>query len=332
MELRMDYFMNRFSVILGRKAEEYERCPYCPGNEEISGPADLVLVSKKGALTKKSDEDGEYVRDWSTRAFRRRNPISDPNPPQTYSDYPHYMEPSYGYHYVVVATPKHAVGFHEMELEQWENALMAVQSMVKWLYGKKGVSYVGVFANYGRKLGVEHAHFDLVTFPRIPPRIEEEVKAIQRYRKESGRCLMCKVLSIEGDGPRQVLTTGYFVAFCPWAPMFGWEFWIAPKRHEVSFVKISQKELRDLGLMLRSTLGGFVKASGFDSYTMVFHIPSEKKSTAQFHWHIEVYPAEMEPPTGKGLGIFVSQTPPERVARVLSKHSRKELSRLLKVD
>lgn len=331
MELRMDYFMNRFSVILGKKIKEYKKCPYCPGNEKMTGPADLVLVSRRGVLTKKSDEEGEYIKDWSVRAFRCRNPISDPSPPQTYSDYPHYMEPSYGYHYVVVATPKHGEGFHGMPLEQWENVLTAVQSMIKWLYGKKGVSYVSMFANYSGG-GSGHAHLNLVTFPRIPPRIEEEAKAIQRYRKESGRCLMCKVLSVEGDGPRQILTTGYFVAFCPWAPTYQGEFWIAPRRHEVSFVKMSQKELRDLGLMLRSTLGGFVRATGSDSYTIVFHVPSEKKSTAQFHWHIEVYSSGVESPMGKGLGIFVNQIPPERTARLLSKYSRKELSSLLGVD
>ena len=42
---------------------------------------------------------------------------------------------------------------------------------------------------------------------------------------------MSQTVSEETGGPRQVLQTEGFIAFCPWAPSYPYEFWIAPKKH-----------------------------------------------------------------------------------------------------
>ena len=70
---------------------------------------------------------------------------------------------------------------------------------------------------------------------------------------------MCQTLNEEIGGPRQVLQTEGFIAYCPWAPSYPYEFWISPKKHSTSFSKITQKEINDLSLILRATLGGLTK-------------------------------------------------------------------------
>ena len=99
---------------------------------------------------------------------------------------------------------------------------------------------------------------------------------------------MCQTINTEMGGPRQVLQTEGFVAFCPWAPSHPFEFWISPKKHSTVFSKISQKEINDLSLILRATLGGLSKHIKDLSYNLVFHLSPEKKNSRQIHWHIEV--------------------------------------------
>ena len=64
-KVRKDYFSESFVLFTNEKLEKIKKlkkvvkkkdCPYCPGNEHITGPADLVLISKEGALAKLVDD------------------------------------------------------------------------------------------------------------------------------------------------------------------------------------------------------------------------------------------------------------------------------------
>ncbi len=140
----------------------------------MTPPADLVLVKMGETLVKQTDAEGELVTGWVVRAFPSKHPIVTPNAPASYGEYPHYSEPAVGYHYVVVATPKHDQPFSQMDIEQWTNVLATVQDKVRWLYAQRGVSYVVTFINHGKGSGetIEHAHLQIVTVPRLPPHLE----------------------------------------------------------------------------------------------------------------------------------------------------------------
>lgn len=342
-ELRRDYFTDRMTIISPermKRPREFKsaakegggECDFCPGNEERTPPADLVLVEREGSLLKLSDSEGEIIRNWRVRVFPNKYPAVSLSDLGSYSDHPLYSEPAYGYHYVVVATPNHDEAFSEMSVEQWSNVLTIVQDKVRWLYGKKRVSYVSVFINYGRGAGatLSHPHLQLVTLPRLPPIIEHEAQAVHRSMSELGVCPMCSVINMEMNGPRQILATEFFLAFCPWAPRHSYEYWIFPKKHQVSFLRVSQKEIRDLAVILRSTLGGLADALNDPPFNLVFHTSSEKKTTRQIHWHIEVYPQlEMWAGLERGSGVYVVQAPPEQAAEVLGAAARKELAEVV---
>ncbi len=300
----------------------------------MTPPSDLALVKMGNALVKQSDSEGDTIKGWVVRAFLNKNPVVSPNAPASYGEYPHYSEPAIGYHYIVVATPKHDDTFPKIDIEQWTNILATVQDKVRWLYAQRGVSYVLTFINSGKDSGatLEHPHLQIVTIPRLPPVVESEAVTVQNSLNELGVCPMCQVVASESGGPRQIISTDFYIAFAPWVSSHSYEFWIYPKKHQTSILKLSQKELRDLALLLRSTLGGMSKVLGDQGFNLVIHSSSEKKTTKQIHWHIEVYPrvsqwAGLE----LGAGVFVNEVSPEAAAERLGAASRKELAQMVGV-
>ena len=336
-DMRKDYVLEREVIVhpTVKKNTKTKKCPYCPGNESMTNPSLLSLVAKDGMLQRLQDSEDFFVTDWSVRVFESKEPAVSTSTPNTYSDRPLYSEPAYGYHYVVVASPNHKDSLSTINVEQWSNVLVVVQDRLRWLYTQKGVTYVSIFVNHGTESGtdIQHSHINMISFSTLPPVIEEEAEASHRILNEKGVCPMCQAKDVELAGPRQILQTEGFVAFCPWAPSYPSEFWICPKKHVTSFSKITQKEINDVSLILRSTLGGLTKAVKDVSFNLAFHLSPEKKNSKQIHWHIEVYPI-----TGnwsgleRGYGVFLNTLSPEKAAEILGAACRKELASLVGID
>ncbi|HJY15130.1 MAG TPA: DUF4921 family protein, partial [Nitrososphaeraceae archaeon] len=252
-----------------------------------------------------------------------------------YTDKPLYSEPAYGYHQILVATPNHSDSFSKISVEQWCNVLLVLQDRIRWLYSQKKVTYVSVYINNGNKCGtkIDHPHIDIVTFSEVPPFIESKALLSHRYVNENGNCPSCIAISTELDGPRQILATDNFIAFCPWASIYPYEFAIYPKKHSTTLTKISQKEIFDLAMILRSTLGGMSQVLNNPSFNLIFQLSPEKKNSRQFHWHIEIYP-HINDLTGleKGFGVFVNSILPETAAMKLGAAARKEIAKIVGVE
>jgi UDPglucose--hexose-1-phosphate uridylyltransferase len=347
-ELRKDYFTRKLVLVSaerGNRPIEFKpppnlpridksMCPFCPGNEEMTPPADLVLVSNENTLLKLSDSDVERIHEWSVRYFPNSFPAVTPEATTEFSDYPLQAEPALGYHHVMVVTPDHSATLSSIPMEQWSDVLATLQDRVRWLYSKKTVGYVSVFVNNGYEAGasISHPHLQTITLSKLPPMIEEEAESVHDSMAEFGVCPMCKVVNLEANGPRHVLSTDNFVAFAPWASSHAYEFWIFPKRHETSFLKVSQKEIQDLATMLKCTLGGLDTVLRNPSYNIAFHISSEKKTTKQIHWHIEVYPQVIKwAGLEQGSGVFVNPIAPEVAAQQLGASARRQISTLIGV-
>ena len=333
-DMRKDYVSERFMIISKKedKVVDPKKSPYAPGNESMTNPSVLSLVAKDGMLQRLQDNEDEYVEGWSIRVFESKNPIVSIDTENSYSDRPHYSEPAYGYHYIVVASPKEKDTLATIDSEQWSNVLVVVQDRLRWLYAQKGVTYVSIYADQGELAGSKnpHPHLNLLTFSTIPPIIDEEAEASHKILNEKGVCPMCQTINEETGGIRQVLQTEGFIAFCPWATSYPYEFWISPKKHTTSFSKITQKEINDLSLILRATLGGLSKTIKDVSYNLVFHLSPEKKNSRQIHWHVEIYPITKSwSGLERGYGIFLNDISPEQAAEKLGAACRKELANLV---
>lgn len=333
-EMRKDYVLERYMIISPHNGKNLtsKKSPYAPGNESHTNPSILSLVAKDGMLQRLQDSEDNYVKNWSIRVFESKNPAVSIKTANTYSDKPHYSEPAYGYHYIVVASPKPTDTFATIDTEQWSNILVVIQDRLRWLYTQKGVTYVAIYANHGKEAGSDttHPHLHVVTFSTIPPVIEAEAEASHKILNEKGVCALCQTVTAETGGPRQILQTEGFIAFCPWAPSYPYEFWICPKKHTTSFSKITQKEINDLSLILRATLGGLTNGLKNVSFNFVFHLSPEKKNSRQIHWHIEVYPiTDAWSGLERGYGIFLNKTSPEKAAEKLGAACRKSLANLV---
>jgi len=335
--MRKDTMVDRFVIVNPESGKMFEtkKNPFKPGSESMTNPSVLSLVAKDGMLQRLQDTEDDYVKDWAVRVFESKSPAVSIDTDDSYSDYPLYSEPSYGYHYIIVASPDTKSTLSTIDIEQWSNVLVVVQDRLRWLYTQKGVSYVAVYADQGIDAGtvVDHPHLNMMSFSSIPPVIEAEANSSHRILNEKGVYPMSQLVDMESGGPRQILQTEGFIALCPWAPSHPYEFWICPKKHTTSFSKISQKEINDLALILRATLGGLSKSMKDVSYNFAFHLSPEKKNSKQIHWHIEIYPITT-PWSGleKGYGVFYSDVTPEQAAELLGTASRKELSRLVGIE
>ena len=334
-KVRKDYFSESFVLFTNEKPDKIKKlkkvvkkkdCPYCPGNEHITGPADLVLISKEGTLAKLADEDESFVKDWTVRAFLNKDAIVSPDEERIFSDYPQYSEPAIGYHYVVVLSQKHTIDVSEIGSEQWTNILTTVQDKSRWLYSQKHVSYVAVYMNHGVEAGaeIERPHLQIVSLPTVPPVIEAEAKFMKKPLREKGICPMCVIVKEEESSKRIIGKTENFVMFAPWASKHPYEYWIFPRQHEVSFVKFTQKGISELSEIIHKSIESLTKTLGIVAFNLVVHSSPEKKTSKQIHWHIEIYP-RLETKTGLEISsnIQVNKILPEEAAKKLAKNFQK---------
>ena len=175
-DLRKDYVLDKFVVMheASQAASEDRhsnggggKMPILPGNESMTEPATLALVVKEGMLQRLSDSEDSIIDDWSVRVFQSEKPLVVTGSATSYSDKPLYtLEPAYGYHQIVVASPEHNQSLSHISVEQWGNVLVVIQDRVRWLYTQKGVTYVSIYVNSGASAGaqVTHPHLNIVTF------------------------------------------------------------------------------------------------------------------------------------------------------------------------
>ena len=339
-DLRRDSLSRRIAIMAGpRPAGSVpppgagpESSPLAPGGESRTGPSHLSLVVRDGMLQRRQDIDGEFVKDWAVRAFESLCPVVRTGADDTYSDPPLHSEPAYGHHLTVATVPNPSELASAASVEQWTNILIVVQDCIRWLYSQKGVSYVALYIDHGAEAGSPdpYPHAEIVSLPTMPPVIDEEIRACQRIAGEKGTCPMCDMLEPDAVGMRDVLKTSLFAAFCPWAPSHPYEFWICPKKHMTSFAKMTQKEIGDLALMMRATLGGMSRALKGPAYSIAFHLSSERTVGRQIHWHVEVYPVtERRDGLARGYGVHTHRISPEAAADALGAACRREMAELV---
>lgn len=304
-ELRRDYFTERLTLTSNDRGsrgtdipediQESGRCFVCDriGNQKNKPALPLIIEHPDNlAVSSKSEEDGSS-------------------------------------HVSIIASLIHNSSFQNLSVEDIVKMLTSAQENMKLQYSKKD-SFVIMLSRYGNTAGaIMHPSLEIFTIPEVPSIVAEEMASVERSVQDLGICPMCRVIGVEQGGPRQLISTEHFIAFAPWAPTSSYEFWVYPKLHDASFLKMSSKALNDLALILRSTLGGMQRELGRIRFNMVFHTINDKKSS-EYHWHIEVHPLlNMWGSIEKGLGVFVNDIAPEMTGEVLGRASRKELAELV---
>lgn len=235
MELRKDYFLNRFVIVAPNRGKR---------------PSDVVnTVSQNVSLdvfgASSDDEIGRLMRDgsWSVRWLKNKFPAVVPIVQTEAMPQSRFFSssPAFGFHEVIVESPNRDVQLAELSFQALEDVLSVYARRIVELEQKEGVRYVSLFKNHGFQAGssIVHSHAQALALGFVPPEVQEKLDASGRFL----RCPYCAVLEEEKGSARIVLENDDFVVFCPFASRFNYEVWVWPKMHVSRVEKLNMSSL-----------------------------------------------------------------------------------------
>ncbi len=337
-EVRKDYLLDRWVVIAterGRRPTDFAKkereqaktgvCPMCPGNEHMTPPAVLLYLKSGKGIRKAKDKNDFRYKNWLIRCVSNLYPAFAP--PKEKLTKRQIMKSSdlavaVGHHEVLIESPNHDAHPADAKIPQLIHVINAYIDRLRALSAKPYVQYVSIFRNHGLEAGasLSHAHSQIIATPFIPKIVEDELKASKKFWKQRKKCFFCDVMEKELDGPRLILENSRFVVFAPYASVHPLEFWIIPKRHDVTLLGLSQAEVETFAKTLKMCLKGLKQLVNDPPYNYGFHLAINMDAHDYYHWHLEVYPklaiwAGFE----KNTGIYINTMTPEVAAESMRK-------------
>jgi UDPglucose--hexose-1-phosphate uridylyltransferase len=337
-EVRKDYLLDRWVVIAterGRRPTDFAKqerqkaktgvCPMCPGNENMTPPANLVYVKSGKGRRKVKDKDGLRHKNWLIRCVPNLFPAFAP--PKEKMSAKHIwksndLAAAVGHHEVLIESPNHDEDPADARIPQLVHVVNGYVDRLRELSAKPYVKYVSIFRNHGLEAGasLSHAHSQIIATPFVPKIVNDEIEASRRLWKQKRKCVFCDIIEKEQKGPRLILENSQFVVFAPYASVNPSEFWILPKEHETSMLELAQKEVKTLAETLKACLAGLKRLVNDPPYNYGFHLTLDKDAYDYYHWHLEVYPrlaiwAGFE----KSTGMYINTVTPETAAESLRK-------------
>ncbi len=288
--------------------EYQDDCPFCPGREN-SNPQETFRISR-GAR-------------WQVRVIPNKFPaLSSEGSRHRKTENVYRSMPGFGVHEVIVEHPRHNLSIALLSVEDVADILKSYRQRYQEIRKDPRIETIILFKNHGESAGtsLEHPHSQLVATPIVPIQIRERVNEAIRYFDDTGECVFCRTLHTElFVKERIVFETPHFVAFFPYASLSPFHFWIFPRRHMSSFDKISDAEIQDLALNLRTVLAKLYYGLNDADYNYVIRsIPTAEQETAYFHWYISIVPKVTRTAGFEiGSGMFVNTALPEQSAKFL---------------
>jgi len=287
LELRKDYFLNRWVIISTERAKrpkdfrkETEQvvskkdCPFCPGNENKT-PPEIDRVEKNG--------------EWVFRAFSNKFPaVKQEGKPEIVEEDTIFTHGNaFGSHEVVVETPNHEEMFWDLSEERIFELLKVLKVRLNTLKAIPGIQQVILFKNHGKEAGtsIEHEHLQLIAYNKTAASIQKEVHAANAFKRKHGKCPYCEIIEIEKKGPRRIKENNSFFALAPYASRFAFEAMLLPKEHRNNLADLSEAELNDLASCLKKVVGKLGELNA--PYNLYFH---ESPKGKKLHFHVKVTP------------------------------------------
>jgi UDPglucose--hexose-1-phosphate uridylyltransferase len=296
-------------------AEYIEDCYLCPGNLRISG-------------ARNPHYEGVYVFDNDHPCVGADAPRQLSTPPGIYQN-----RPAQGIARVICYSPKHNLSLAELEPEEIENLIAAWQTEYIELGNRQDINHVLMFENRGETVGVSnpHPHGQIYATNFVFKTIENEAEACHRYFGETGRLLFEDIIQTEQqDGRRIIYENETAIAFIPYFARYAYEVYVAPKQSHPSISELSDLEVNDFALALKTVLVKFDNLWQMPfPYVMPLHqAPTNGADYRSFHFHIEFHPPLRKPNLLKylagpeiGGGNFLSDTAPEEKAAEVRQQS-----------
>lgn len=282
-------------------------CPFCPGAPEVGPSADwkvLAIPNKFPSLghpDETASSDGALMK----------------------------MRPGIGRCEVVIYTPSHETLLSSLELSLIEKIVEKWTERFRELGNLDEISYVLIFENKGRFIGVslDHPHCQIYAFPFIPPVIERELKNAKEYGEAEGSCIFCDQINRElEEKARIVIENEEFLCFMPFYATWPYGTHIYPKKHVQSLLEFTPSMNTAFASIIKQVLAKYDKLFGEKlAYEMILHqAPTDGNEYLYYHFHVEIYVQNRGKDKMKylggceqGGGVFVNPALPEETAKEL---------------
>jgi UDPglucose--hexose-1-phosphate uridylyltransferase len=294
--------------VIKRQPDFLDTCPFCTGNEAKSDQEQYRIHDGQGwkvrsVLNKfsKLSVEGERKR-WNTDLKKNVNGV--------------------GIHEMIVESPVHSHSTATMPVEQLREVIRAYRERFVAIYSDPRVEHVIVFKNFGVTAGtaIEHSLSQIVGIPITPLAVRNRVEGAMRFYDETGECLICRTIQDElADGARVLVNTEHFMSCIPYAALSPFHTWIFPKRHSGSISGLTQEEMADFALNLRTTMAKISYGLGQPDYNYVIRSGNPAHERSEFiHWYMSIVP-RVATASGfeLGSGIYINPVAPEKSAEFL---------------
>ncbi len=254
-------------------------CPFCPGNE---------------AETEETTWQDPPTGPWQVRVVPNRYPVLR----ATGLDVPAvgggHVRPGAGLHEVIVEGRAHEADLVSYHAELLERVFRAYRERVGTFEDVDGIRHVSLFRNRGRRAGSSqpHPHAQVVGATVLGPEVQRRWERAREHERREGRTLLATVMGRElRVGDRIVEATESSVAFCPFAPAFPYETWVAPRSATGSLAGLSDEGLSDVAALVQRTVRRALRASGRQAYNLIFRLPpAQARHDAAAFWYVEILP------------------------------------------
>jgi UDPglucose--hexose-1-phosphate uridylyltransferase len=292
-----------------RNLPDYVRtCPFCLGNEDKT-PSEVFRIP---------EDDG-----WKVRVVPNKFPaLSRDAERMRINDGFRHVISGFGVHDVIIETPLHNMTTALLPVEHVAWVINTYKRRFIELYSDKRIGHVIIFKNQGEGAGtsLQHPHSQIIGTPVTPFLVRARIEEAIRFFDITGECLICKTLEEEKkDEKRIVHETEHFIAFIPFAALSAFHMWIFPKRHSASFSDITEAEIHDLALNLKTVLAKLYYGLNNPDYNYAIRSNRPKDARSEYtHWYLSIVP-RISTAAGfeLGSGIYINSALPEQSAKYL---------------
>ena len=284
-------------------------CVFCAGSENKT-PAETFRI-------------GGIGREWKVRTVLNKFAALSKSSGVVVSDSGIFRKMTgYGYHEVIVETPRHNAVTALLSESEVADILRAYKNRYLFMEQDEEIDDIIIFKNHGSAAGtsLEHPHSQIVATPVVPHQVRNRIDIAITYYDDHHECLYCKILRDElKEGTRIIAETEHFVCFTPFAALTPFHTWIYPKRHSSNYGRITDAELVDLSKILRLSLGKFYFGlNDPDFHYVIRSAPTDARDASYFHWYLSLIPRLTKSAGFElGSGMFINVSIPEENAKFL---------------
>ncbi|MEI9892949.1 MAG: galactose-1-phosphate uridylyltransferase [Chthoniobacter sp.] len=286
-------------------------CPFCAGNEALTGPETYRAVG----------EDGP----WTVRSCVNKYSVLSPEGEVGEMggfEQARVAVNGVGLHEVVIESPRHDLPMAMLPAAQVQRIVEAYVARFRAFYADPRVRHVIIFKNHGAEAGAsqQHPHSQIVGIPIVPGQVVDRVAHAREFFAETGRCLACTMIAEEqAEGSRVVAENASFIAFIPYAALSPYHLWIFPRAHAACFSEVpveTEGALAELLHTILEKIHGLLENPPFN--LVVRSLGPKEKAAAHFHWYIAIVPRVNQTAGFElGTGMYINPVLPESAARAL---------------